>query len=402
MKISKKNVLSILFILIANSLLANNLIIKNSVILEKNLTSGYMQISFDLTWENSWRLSTMPNNYDAVWIFAKYRIAKGEWKHCNISTLDGTHIAASGSTIETTSDGKGIFVYRSDIGTGNVDFTGMQIRWDYELDAVNDTDVVKVQLFGIEMVRINDGSFYIGDFDGVNESINAFHGGDNNPVFIWENIVQNINVDVNNYDDDTIESGIGINGIAGIDTNNDGIIDNENYPTGYFGFYAMKYEISQKQYIDFLNSLNRTQQNERTQSDINQLSILNRFVLNNSTSPTGRNAIACAKEQNNLDEPIDFFSDLDDDGIANENYDGANIACNYLSWADGAAYADWAGLRPMTELEFEKASRGPISAIYGEYVWGTTDICTQVYGLSEGGSSLETIFLDADNGNALY
>jgi hypothetical protein len=33
-----------------------------------------------------------------------------------------------------------------------------------------------------------------------------------------------------------------------------------------------------------------------------------------------------------------------------------------LSWADGAAFAAWAGLRPMTELEYEKTSRGPMEA----------------------------------------
>ena len=31
---------------------------------------------------------------------------------------------------------------------------------------------------------------------------------------------------------------------------------------------------------------------------------------------------------------------------------------NWISWDDGLAFADWAGLRPMTELEFTKAARG--------------------------------------------
>jgi len=44
-----------------------------------------------------------------------------------------------------------------------------------------------------------------------------------------------------------------------------------------------------------------------------------------------------------------------------------------LSWADGAAYAAWAGLRPMTELEIEKLVRGPREPIPGEVgpsYWG--------------------------------
>jgi len=47
-------------------------------------------------------------------------------------------------------------------------------------------------------------------------------------------------------------------------------------------------------------------------------------------------------------------------------------ACNNLSWADGCAYAAWAGLRPMTELEFEKACRGPATAVADEYAWGAS------------------------------
>jgi formylglycine-generating enzyme required for sulfatase activity len=42
---------------------------------------------------------------------------------------------------------------------------------------------------------------------------------------------------------------------------------------------------------------------------------------------------------------------------------------NILSWFDVAAYLDWAALRPMTELEFEKVCRGPENRIAGEYAW---------------------------------
>ena len=44
---------------------------------------------------------------------------------------------------------------------------------------------------------------------------------------------------------------------------------------------------------------------------------------------------------------------------------------NRVSWEDGIAFADWAGLRPMTELEFTKAARGPSPPIAHEYPWGT-------------------------------
>ena len=46
----------------------------------------------------------------------------------------------------------------------------------------------------------------------------------------------------------------------------------------------------------------------------------------------------------------------------------------YMCWADCATYADWAGLRPMTELEFEKACRGPLKPVPDEYAWGTAAV----------------------------
>jgi len=51
--------------------------------------------------------------------------------------------------------------------------------------------------------------------------------------------------------------------------------------------------------------------------------------------------------------------------------DAATRAMNFLNWEDVVAWLDWAGLRPMTELEFEKAARGPLLPKSGEFAWGT-------------------------------
>lgn len=78
-------------------------------------------------------------------------------------------------------------------------------------------------------------------------------------------------------------------------------------------------------------------------------------------------------------------------------------ACNYLQWADGLAYADWAGLRPMTELEFEKICRGPETAGI-EYAWGNTSIANYAYTLSNDGQPNATVSNAASDptGNASY
>ncbi|MDE7073606.1 MAG: hypothetical protein K2O69_00910, partial [Odoribacter sp.] len=64
------------------------------------------------------------------------------------------------------------------------------------------------------------------------------------------------------------------------------------YPSGFFGFYVMKYEISQDQYVRFLNKLTLDQQKARTIGD----ALLNvpegGYVFGNShTAPEARNGI---------------------------------------------------------------------------------------------------------------
>ncbi len=87
-------------------------------------------------------------------------------------------------------------------------------------------------------------------------------------------------------------------------------------------------------------------------------------------------------------------------GTLNGSSDGEWIPANSLSWSDGAAYAAWAGLRPFTELEYEKAARGPSNVDQGipnEFSWGSSEI-TQVRRMRNGGQNLEE---SIDRGNGL-
>lgn len=168
------------------------------------------------------------------------------------------------------------------------------------------------------------------------------------------------------------------------------------FPTGYAAFYAMKYELSQQQYVDFLNVLTRDQQDERTATALpaGSGSITNRYVMSGGSSLSFRNGIRCDAT---VDEqlPLLFYCDLDGDGTGGEATDGKALACNYLSWADLAAYVDWAGLRPMSELEYEKVARGTRATVADAYAWGNNS-ATAATALSNGGSDQEV----ASNGGA--
>ncbi len=123
--------------------------------------------------------------------------------------------------------------------------------------------------------------------------------------------------------------------------------------------HIMKYEISQIQYVEFLNSLNKTAQNNRVTTDILGTSITDVFVFTETSTvaPFTRYGIRCDATLPN-GGPVSFYCDYNDNGVPNENDDGQNIAMNYLSGEDLFAYFDWAGLSPLNEMEYEQICRG--------------------------------------------
>ena len=137
---------------------ANNIEVTNIVLTNQNVADGTTVIQFDLNWENSWRISVGPANYDAAWVFAKYRVNGGAWRQTFISGIGTT---PAGATIETA-DNIGAFVYRSADGNGDVFFSGLQLEWDYDANNVDANAVVDVQVFAVEMVYVPEGAYRLG------------------------------------------------------------------------------------------------------------------------------------------------------------------------------------------------------------------------------------------------
>ncbi len=365
---------------------ANNLKISNVSLEDRNPTNNTVVIEFDISWDNSWKDSI---NHDAAWVFLK---ACNSWngtkctaayKHGVLDTAGtnptGTSYGSNGNVeVYIPNDRKGAFIRRNATGSGTLSSTNVRLVMDYGESGIADTDSIVVKVFGIEMVYISEGPFYIGDGNGTNESANACHVTDNTKQQITTALTGSIKVDSNAQDDSQLISpGIGIDGDGGLDTDNNGTVDNVDFPTGYRPFYLMKYELTQAQYRDFLNTLSRAQQKNRTTTNVSTDAITNVYVMSNYATVTGRNGIRAPASGNGTTDPIIFGCSLDGNATFNEFDDGENVAMNYLIWPSLLAYADWAGLRPYTESEFEKAARGPSIPLYQEYAWGSTTI-TQV------------------------
>lgn len=286
------------------SLWANNLQISNVAL------NGTL-LSFNVSWDNSWRTTgTAPYNYDAVWLFVKYRdCATLQWNHARVDSAG----AASPLFADTTADQTGVMVYRAANGVGNISNVSVTFRLTGLAPGNYDFSV-----FGVEMVYVPQDSFYLGD----GASFNTWRVGTNPAVPYYVTSEAPITV---------ANSGTNLYAAAQIVAGTMPAV----YPKGYRAFYCMKYEISQAQYAEYLNTLTSTQEAARyLAGTANRYTIGGLWPVHTATA--------------------------------------GNRAMNWMNWDDLLTYLDWAALRPMTELEFEKACRGPAVYVPNEYAWGTT------------------------------
>ena len=370
------------FVGISSFCFSNNINVTNVVV--TGTVSPYTMVSFDISWDNSWRTSTLESNWDAAWIFVKWRKKNTVvWNHATLSpSAGGGHTAPAGATI-SASDNAGAFLYRDADGLGNVSFTNVALRWNYVADGLQGgdvaggTDFVEVCVFAIEMVYVPQGRFDVGSGSGYYDFYK--YPTSANTYSITSEAAINVGI-TNGY--------LYYAGGGSDESDNNGPIP-ATFPKGYNAFYCMKYEITQEQYVAFLNKLTYSQQSIRTDASVPPNSAPGSGAFGNGNN--NRTSVAIMTSGVSAATPAVYACNLDADGNYNEAADGQNIACNYLSWADLVAYLDWAGLRPMTEMEYEKACRGTLPPVPGEYAWGTATFSSSGYTISNSGADNEGI-----------
>ncbi|MEP7319281.1 MAG: hypothetical protein ABI921_11075, partial [Panacibacter sp.] len=373
---------------------ANNVSIGDIKVI--NNGNGDAKISFDISWENSWRLSTGQSNYDGVWVFFKYRAqnTNGLWFPLQLS---GNNPAGTGYSIFQTfmpnqipAPSVGAIIYRSAVGIGTSTFNDVQLSI-YPSGLPYNVDI---KAFAIEMAYIPPVDVVtMGDGNGTQESVNAFHLADKDNTSTFGYYIPGFplvsaKTDANTFDDDYLnwENGKQLYITdSGWSYTNDVNARNKKWATGQ-PVWCMKYEISQGGYRDFLNTLTLQQQAGRTATP--------------PTSARGTLALATGTGINRTYIKIDTASTVGKPAVYGTDYNGNalynELSDGYLSWPDVAAYLEWSGLAPMTEVLYERICRGHTDAglnpvQYGEYAWGTTQVATTPYTIGNVSLSSENI-----------
>ena len=303
----------------------------------------------------------------------KYRINGGAWSHArlhesghsvpsNAALMIGLSDTDSAFNI-STNPGVGAFIFRRANGSGNFSATGVSLSWNYAANGIATTDNVEVKVFAVEMVYVPQASFYAGDNDTSSASLKQ-GSVDTDPWFIdREDSLSTTNSPGNG-------TGSGQNdrlfyNPTTTDADGNGAVYAlpASFPKGFAPYYVMKGHISQGQWVSFFNTLTPTQKATRD------------ITADKGDSLSYRNNVSYSSGDATLPNQ---------GGGATYAY----VGMSYLSWGDVAAFLDWAALRPMSELEFEKIARGGFTPVSGEYAWGSTST-TQATAITNGASGME-------------
>lgn len=292
----------------------------------------YAQVT--VSWENAWHNQ---KNHDAVWLFFKFQHAGGSI-HAYLLPQQIKIIETYGTNSpkieqKVAEDQTGLFLFPANTYRGPIKIK-LQVSIDLEKIGRFNPRAYQFKAYGIEMVYIPEGPFTLGDPSERARHFSSFFsaGEEGTPDGLFRITAENQSITIgpdkgqlyylsqNQYRGDQ-EGELG-----------------PKFPKGFQAFYTMKYEPTQGLYADFLNSLGGTQSQLRAN-------------FGGKGYYENRGSIYIKDNQYIAKHP--------------------NRPNNFMGWDDAMALADWSGLRPMTELEFTKACRGPLDPIATQFPWGS-------------------------------
>jgi hypothetical protein len=306
-------------------------------------------ILFDIAWAGTWGAGSGPAqhraswrndiNHDAQWVFFKVRPHGGDkpWSHVRLAAdkvLNPTgyghgkgtpleFLVPGSSSVAGSAKGEddgyvGVFLRQAMHGERNVRATRVTAVWDLTgSPGITKDTPVDMKAFALHMTYVAEGPFSVGS------------GGDESGAFYM-------------YDDGKNDrTPYRITGPGAIPTGKekgklwarsagpeDGGEIPATFPNGFKAFYCMQRPFYGALYADFLNNLTPEQAKKH-------------FMY-----PQKYGGYRTGSVKRSKNPPYVYSGD-----------DGYPM--KWVSWADARAYAAWAGLRPMTELELEKSIRGP-------------------------------------------
>ena len=298
-----------------------------------DLSISAPSVIFDISWKNSWNNN---KNKDAVWVFLKFN---GLWdNHVKINATGNRVLMnrienASQPTLELSSDRLGFFIHPPESYRGDINVK-VQIQLDTAGQVINYRKLKGLSVHGIEMVYIPQGPFTLGSPDKESLSRASLYKSDDKGES--DGLIRI-----------TSESSIEVGPKNGaLYYKSESVLYNgdqkgpipADFPKGYDPFYIMKYELTQGQYCEFLNT-------------IPEGYTFTRSPIGGKKYYEKRGSIVYEDGKYMTPSP--------------------NRPMNFVSFTDGLAFTDWAALRPITELEYTKAARGPSDPIPYEFVWGS-------------------------------
>ncbi|MEI7663487.1 MAG: hypothetical protein WCK34_14865, partial [Bacteroidota bacterium] len=181
----KKLIILFIALLPATMLRANGVSVSNASLTGKNTTSHTILVNFNLTWDNSWHTANGPANWDAIWLFVKFRKNGGDWQHAWLSNtgfssppgsaMDIGLLSPASAYNSATNPGLGAFIYPNATElAGTNTFNSVHLQWNYGDNGVADGDQADIKIFAVEMVYVRGGAFTVGNTGGAYGSLS--HG----------------------------------------------------------------------------------------------------------------------------------------------------------------------------------------------------------------------------------